>query len=188
MEIAGKQHTLLAARQFVTEIIPPRVKARPKNCDDAGLETINENAKSASGGYTFRKIDSNKIEYCLGSYCEEGLYSVLFGPHQTPVIYSDARRLMVDGNGVLMIDADTFKGVCTNQKENSASEYDIIYEQCSERKLALEFIGHMRWDNVGRGSDSSRYAKLFYASYVVSAHVLALWLTPFHRYIYVSIS
>jgi hypothetical protein len=41
LKIDGAQHTLIAVRQFVTDVIPPRLRGRPQNCEDPRIETMN---------------------------------------------------------------------------------------------------------------------------------------------------
>jgi hypothetical protein len=81
LEIDGTQTTLLAVRQFVTDVIPPRLTGRPKNCEDAHIETID--GVDATATEHFRMIDESKIEYCIRAYCQTeggGKIRALFAP------------------------------------------------------------------------------------------------------------
>jgi len=127
LQIDGVRHTLVAARQFVTDVIPPRIKARPNNCEDPHMETIN--GSDATAFEHFRQVDENQMEYCTGDYCRTVRYSS-FGVHETPVIYAFHDLFVIDSNGVIMLKDDYFKRACASWKGNTTSIYNVIYEMC----------------------------------------------------------
>jgi hypothetical protein len=133
LQIDGVRHTLVAARQFVTDVIPARFKGRTQNCDDPHIETINgSNAKTLE---SFRSVVGNKMEFCYGgTFCRTETYSV-FGSHDTPIIYNFNDLFLIDGNGVLMLKEAYFKEACSSWKGNTTSVYNIIYEMCSKANL-----------------------------------------------------
>jgi hypothetical protein len=103
LQIDGAQNTLIAARQFVTKVIPPRLTGRPKNCEEAHIEAID--GANATAHERLRKIDKAQLEYCSGDYCQVGSYSTFLGVHEVPVVYAEHDLFLIDGNGVLMIKA-----------------------------------------------------------------------------------
>jgi hypothetical protein len=131
LQIDGVRHTLVAARQFVTDVIPPRIKGTPQNCDDPHIETIN--GSNATAHVHFRPTSENQMEYCNGDYCRTARYFTI-GLHETPIIYSFHDLFMIDSNGVLMLKDDYFKRACASWKGNVTSIYNVIYEMCSQAK------------------------------------------------------
>jgi hypothetical protein len=128
LEIGGTQNTLIAVRQFVTDVVPPRFKGRPKNCEEGYIETID--GANATTFERFRKIDESQIEYCSGDYCKVKLYSTFLGMHKVPGIYAEHDLFLIDGNGVLIIKTDYYEKVCATKKHDSAGAYNIIFEMC----------------------------------------------------------
>lgn len=72
LQIDGARRTLPAVRQFVTDVIPPRLVGRPVNCEDPKIEELD--GSNATAFVHFRKIDESEIEYCNGNYCRTGKY------------------------------------------------------------------------------------------------------------------
>jgi len=133
--IDGVQNTFIAVRQFVTNIIPARVELWPRNCDDAGLETLGNVVATTKLSERFRKIDDNNEEYCMGTYCVTNSYSVFVSKHIAPIIYGEHDLFMIDGNGSILIEAPYYKDVCAGWKGNAAMSYNIIYEMCPVSKI-----------------------------------------------------
>jgi hypothetical protein len=133
LKIDGAQHTLIAARQFVTDVIPPRLRGRPQNCEDPRIETMN--GSNATALHRFRKIDENHMEYCYGNApCKIQRYSTFGGVHEVQVIYENHDLYLIDGNGVLMLREDYFKNICALKERDTAGVYNIIYEACTKAK------------------------------------------------------
>jgi hypothetical protein len=128
LQIDGDRHTLVAVRQFVTGVIPPRLTGRPKNCEDPHIETIN--GQKATAEEKFRRIDGGQVEYCYGgNFCPITRYSIL-GVHEFPVIYNFHDLILIDANGVLMLKENYFREVCASWRKDNASVYNIIREAC----------------------------------------------------------
>jgi hypothetical protein len=127
LQIDGVRHTLVAARQFVTDVIPPRIKGRPQNCEDPHIETIN--GSDATALVHFRQVGENLMEFCNGDYCRTVKYST-FGLHATPIIYDFYDLFVIDSAGVLMLKEDYFKRACASWKGDTTSIYNVIYEMC----------------------------------------------------------
>jgi hypothetical protein len=128
LEIDGARNTLIAVRQFVTGVVPPRLTGRPKNCEDAHIETID--GAIATAHDRFRKIDKTQIEYCSGDYCQVGSYSTFFGAHEVPIVYAEYDLFLIDGDGVLRIKAGYYEKACSTWKGGAAGAYNIIFEMC----------------------------------------------------------
>ncbi len=132
--IQGVQHTLIAARQFQTDEIPPRLKGAVANCDNAGLETINGLNITAINGWHFRKLTDDRLEVCLADYCEAPhSYAVFFGPHDTPIIYALNKLILIDGNGALLLLQPYYDNACKGWKRQPLDIYGIIYEMCGKK-------------------------------------------------------
>lgn len=129
LQIDGAQHTFVAVRQFVTKLIPARLRLAPKDCEDPKIESVGGVAATAEEH--FRALDEGRMEYCLGDACRPVKYRA-FGVHEAPIVYSYHDLFMVDGNGVLMLKDDYFRDVCATWKRPVASEYNLIYEMCSK--------------------------------------------------------
>jgi hypothetical protein len=129
LQIDGVRHTLLAVRQFVTDVIPARLRGRPKNCEDPHIETFGD--ANATALEHFHRIDERQMEYCYGRSCQTQRYSVL-GIHEVPVVYNFIDLVLIDGNGVLMLKDDYFKRACATWKGDTTSVYNIIYEACKK--------------------------------------------------------
>jgi hypothetical protein len=127
-QIDGIQRTLVAVRQFVTDVIPARLTGRPKNCKDPHIEAIDGSSTAAL--VHLREIDQDEMEYCNGDYCQTARYLTFGGVHESPIIYTFHDLFLIDGNGALMLKEDYFKGTCT-WKGNDSSAYNIIHEMCA---------------------------------------------------------
>jgi hypothetical protein len=129
LELDGSQNTLLAIRQFVTDVIPYRLKGRPKNCEDAHIETIS--GVDATTTEHFREIDADKFEYCIRAYCQLETYSVFFGLHRSALVYAEHDLILIDGDGILMIKAKYYQEACATWKGGTSGAYNIIFEMCA---------------------------------------------------------
>jgi hypothetical protein len=129
--IDGDRHTLIAVRQFVTDVVPPRLTGRPKNCEDAQIETID--GASATAHQRFRKIDKKQMEYCSGTACRTVSYTTLLGMHSVPLVYSHHDVFLIDANGVLMIKDAFLENICSAKKGNTAGFFNLIYEACPQK-------------------------------------------------------
>lgn len=132
--IQGVQHTLIAARQFRTDEIPPRLKGAVANCENAGLETINGVNATAINGWHFRKLTDGKLEVCLADYCEAPhSYAVFFGPHDAPIVYALNKLILIDGDGTLLLQQQYYDNACKRWKSQPLDIYGIIYEMCGKK-------------------------------------------------------
>ena len=128
-QIDDVQRTLVAVRQFVTDVIPPRLTGRPKNCEDPHIESMA--GARAEALVHFRKIDQDEMEFCNGDYCRPVRYLTFGGVHTTPIIYSFYDLFLIDSDGVLMLRDDYFKATCT-WKRDAPSVYNFIREMCTK--------------------------------------------------------
>jgi hypothetical protein len=131
--IDGVQNTLIAVRQFVSDRIPPRLRGRPQNCEDAKIETTDSG--SATAHERFRKVNSKQMEYCSGTACRVVSYTTVLGEHNAPLVYAHHDVFLVDANGVLMIKDDFFENACNANRSDSSSIYNIYLRNVS---LAIE--------------------------------------------------
>jgi hypothetical protein len=129
LQIDGVQHTLVAARQFVTDVIPPRLVGRPKNCEDPHIETMN--GVEATALVHLRRVDKRQMEFCNGDYCRTARYLTFGGAHEAPIIKAFYDLFLIDGNGVLMLKENYFRAAC-KWKADAAGVYNIIHEMCAK--------------------------------------------------------
>jgi hypothetical protein len=139
LEIEARQHALVAVRQFVTDVIPPRLRGRPKNCEESTIETTKESV--ATGYERVRQISSDTLEICQYDYCRDLKYLFFVEKHQAPIVYSfdsfGVAQFLIDGNGAFMVQERSYKGVCGWPKD-SASIFDSVREMCSRSEQLKE--------------------------------------------------
>lgn len=133
VSVAGVQHTLVAIRQLVTQIIPPRLQGRPKNCEDVQIETFN--GVAANTHDRFRRIDKNEFEFCVGTACRTVSYSTFVREHSAQLVYADHDVFLIDANGALMIKNEYVDRVCSASRGNAAGLYNIIFEMCHQQRM-----------------------------------------------------
>jgi hypothetical protein len=107
-QIDGVQRSLVAVRQFVTDVIPAKLTGRPKNCEDPHIEAID--GSSAAALVHLRRIDQGRMEYCIGDYCRTVRYLTFGGVHEAPIIYTFYDLFLIDSNGVLMLKEPSLRG------------------------------------------------------------------------------
>ncbi|WP_315832169.1 hypothetical protein [Bradyrhizobium prioriisuperbiae] len=141
LEIEGVQNTLVPVRQFVTDIVPPRLTGRPKNCEEHIVETTKEAV--ATGYERIRQLADNKFEVCHGiggdNYCARHEYSFFVEKHQAPVVYIfDLDSLFfIDGNGAFIAKEKFYSSSC-RWKKDSTSVINVIHEMCARPNQSTE--------------------------------------------------
>lgn len=133
VSVAGIQHTLVAVRQFVTQVIPPRLQGRPKNCEEVQIETFN--GVVANTRNRFRQTDKNEFEFCGGTACRGASYSTFVREHGAPIVYADHDVFLIDANGALMIKNEYLDRACSASRGNAAGLYNIIFEMCHRQRM-----------------------------------------------------
>lgn len=128
LTVDGAQATLVAVRQFVTSIVAPRLTGRPKNCEDPGIETIDDVKATALEHY--RAVEPNQMEFCVGASCRIDSFRSFFGLHSAPIIYSNLNAFLIDANGVLLVRDKFLQNACGVQTKDSANLFNIIFEAC----------------------------------------------------------
>jgi hypothetical protein len=131
LRIGGRQNTLIAARQFVTDLVPPRLTGRPKNCEDPHIETMG--GEIATAHHRFRQIDPKQFERCTGDACQTVSYVTLLGPHSAPIIYEELGAILIDAGGTLMIKEDLYDSTCAAKRGDAAGMFNIMFEMCPQQ-------------------------------------------------------
>jgi hypothetical protein len=140
LEIEGASSTLVAIRQFVTDIIPARLAGQPKNCEEGVIETTDDSV--ATGYERVRQLSNDTMEICVGvtdPYCRELKYLFFVEKHQTPIVYSfntfGVGQFLIDGNGAFMVQEQSYGNKCAWRRD-SASIFDVVREMCSQPEKA----------------------------------------------------
>lgn len=132
ISVNGVQRTLIAIRQFVTDIVPPRLKGRPKNCELPQIETVG--GVTATAHDRFRQINQNEFEFCNGVACRSARYSTFVREHRSPLVYASHDVFLIDENGALLIKNEHIDRICSAVRSDVASMYNIVFEMCHQQR------------------------------------------------------
>ena len=129
LRINDRKHILIAVRQFVTQLIPNRVEARVRNCEEGDMKGNVPGPNSSTLVRNPEKL--GEWVYRYGSYSEPDFmqYRVFFGSGDAAKIWWMTGDTVIDGDGALLVPDTWHESACTKWRDVYA-ETGIVQETC----------------------------------------------------------